>query len=169
MRRSRRGFDSPRLARLANRAVSERYFTLEEANGCIARLNEVMRQLLQLHGHLRTMCRDLTRDGINVSPETFARGREIQADAGALQRINLARGMFEAVRETMGVIERMGAIVKDVESGLVDFPSWLDGRREVLLCWRIGETKIDWYHDTEAGFSGRRPVEGLRFAAERSE
>lgn len=144
--------------------MSERHFTLEDANACIVRVNEVMRQLLQLHGHLRSMCRDLAREGLDVSPETFARGREIQADARLLQRLNLARGMYEAVRETMGVIERMGAVVKDVESGLVDFPSWLDGRHEVLLCWRMGESAIDWYHDTEAGFAGRKPVAGLRFS-----
>jgi len=49
--------------------------------------------------------------------------------------------------------------IKDLERGLVDFPSWIQGR-EVFLCWQLGEDDIEFYHDLEAGFGGRKRIEG---------
>jgi len=62
-----------------------------------------------------------------------------------------------AIRRAIRELERMGVQVKDVKSGLVDFPSRLDGR-EVLLCWRVGESKIEFWHDLQSGFAGRQPL-----------
>ena len=51
----------------------------------------------------------------------------------------------------------VGAIVKDLDSGLLDFPSIRDGV-EVLLCWRLGEDEVGWWHGPEDGFAGRHPL-----------
>jgi hypothetical protein len=50
-----------------------------------------------------------------------------------------------------------GALVKDLDEGLVDFPAQREGE-EVLLCWRLGEDEIRFWHGLEEGFSGRRPL-----------
>ena len=50
-----------------------------------------------------------------------------------------------------------GALVKDLDEGLVDFPAQREGE-EVLLCWRLGEDEISFWHGLEEGFSGRRPL-----------
>jgi hypothetical protein len=72
----------------------------------------------------------------------------------------------EAVRRALGrqlgaLIERlqvMGIVVRDVRSGLIDFPSVRDGRI-VHLCWRRGEPlEIRWWHEVAAGFPGRQPL-----------
>jgi hypothetical protein len=50
-----------------------------------------------------------------------------------------------------------GILLRDPESGLVDFPGEVDGRR-VFLCWRLGEPTVGHYHEEHSGFSGRKPL-----------
>ena len=59
--------------------------------------------------------------------------------------------------ECIDGIQALGAQVKDLDTGLVDFPSLRDGQ-EVLLCWRVGEPEIAFWHHPEEGFAGRRPL-----------
>jgi hypothetical protein len=57
-----------------------------------------------------------------------------------------------------GRLEALGVQLKDYGRGLIDFPSLREGR-DVLLCWQMGEgDQLEWWHDTEAGFAGRRPL-----------
>jgi hypothetical protein len=50
--------------------------------------------------------------------------------------------------------------IKDPYTGLVDFPCRQDNR-EVYLCWKLGEDKLDWWHEIDAGFAGRQPLASL--------
>ena len=54
-------------------------------------------------------------------------------------------------------IQRSGCLVKDLDMGILDCPALLDGV-EVYLCWKLGETKIEWWHSTQEGYSGRRRI-----------
>ena len=54
-------------------------------------------------------------------------------------------------------IEDAGCVVKDLETGLVDFPARL-GDQEVYLCWKLGEVSIDHWHGVDEGFSSRKPI-----------
>jgi hypothetical protein len=56
-----------------------------------------------------------------------------------------------------GELEALDIQLKDRRIGLVDFPTELDGRR-VLLCWRLGEPAVQFWHDEDSGFAGRRPL-----------
>jgi hypothetical protein len=62
------------------------------------------------------------------------------------------------VKDALDQIHAMGCVVKDLESGLVDFPSVLKNE-EVYLCWRLGEDRIRFYHRQDEGFSGRKPID----------
>jgi hypothetical protein len=145
--------------------VTDRYFSLDEANALVPRVASLMTRAIQLHSHLRVACQFLMRAGIRVTPEMLG-GRivDVELDVAARQRVAQARGLYEAVKDTVDEVESLGAEVKDVEKGLVDFHSLLDGKSRVLLCWKIGERSIDWYHDVESGFSGRKPVAGRLFS-----
>jgi hypothetical protein len=93
----------------------------------------------------------------------------------ALQRINMLGGSIadrdsiageRARRDTSGkalneAIERIhsfGCMVKDLDIGLIDFPTRYRGR-DVLLCWKLGEEGISWWHGMDEGFRGRKPVD----------
>jgi len=63
-----------------------------------------------------------------------------------------------ALDEALQEIQGAGILIKDIGSGLVDFPH-LMGEHEVFLCWRLDDLdRLEWYHEIEAGFSGRRPL-----------
>lgn len=65
---------------------------------------------------------------------------------------------LQEVMEGVGVIDGLGGEIKDLSQGLVDFPSLYQGR-QVLLCWMPGEERFEYWHDPEAGFSGRSLIE----------
>jgi hypothetical protein len=54
-------------------------------------------------------------------------------------------------------LNELGVQVKDLDIGLIDFPSLRDGD-EILLCWRLGEGDIAWWHTLDGGFAGRQPI-----------
>jgi hypothetical protein len=64
----------------------------------------------------------------------------------------------EAIHAALERIHSTGCIVKDLEVGLLDFPSRIDGQ-EVYLCWKLGEDRIRFYHRQDEGFSGRKPID----------
>lgn len=66
---------------------------------------------------------------------------------------------YEELRRAVRALGTLGVLLKDLDTGLVDFPSRRDGR-EVLLCWKMGEAEIGFWHELDAGFAGRRPLGG---------
>jgi hypothetical protein len=64
----------------------------------------------------------------------------------------------EGLKRALESIQEMGVQVKDLEVGLVDFPTWFNGE-EVLLCWRLGERGIAHWHGMTEGFRGRKPID----------
>ena len=65
---------------------------------------------------------------------------------------------IDRMKELVSEIDDIGAQVKDLEKGLLDFPAKLDDE-VVLLCWKHGEPAIEFWHTTEAGFAGRQPID----------
>ena len=65
--------------------------------------------------------------------------------------------MLTSLHGDIDSIHRQGAHVKDLRRGLLDFPARRQGR-PVLLCWRVGETSLEFWHETEAGYAGRQRV-----------
>jgi hypothetical protein len=75
-------------------------------------------------------------------------------DARTPEFAKLARELQEIVDE----LALIGVQVKDADTGLLDFPAVHDGE-DVLLCWRVGEPAVEWYHRLEDGFAGRRRID----------
>lgn len=125
--------------------MGQRVFTVKEANQAIPRLSRILASARDrwrfLNAHARKPVYALEEYNIveegPVSPDYF------QA--------------LLAVRRALKEVEALGVQVKDIPSGLVDFPSRLFGK-DVLLCWRLGEEKVGFWHDLESGFSGRQPL-----------
>jgi len=66
--------------------------------------------------------------------------------------------LVQRAKDAVAEIDAIGVQVKDLDTGLLDFPFSLDGD-VVLLCWKMGETRITHWHTVEAGFRGRQPVD----------
>ena len=100
----------------------------------------------------------------------------VEAELGDLaRRIHLSGGMLvdsakvaklradmdehlQRVRESIAEIDAIGVQVKDIDTGLLDFPCLIDGET-VLLCWKMGENRIEFWHTLEGGFAGRQPLD----------
>lgn len=61
--------------------------------------------------------------------------------------------------ETISKIQEAGCLVKDIDEGLIDFPSIIEGQ-EAFLCWKQGEGRIEYWHGLEDGFAGRKRLDG---------
>lgn len=129
-----------------------RHFTAEEANGALAEVRPLVERMVEqrrlhvealerqeeLEGHIRG-------NGGGIPPA------ELADTAAEVER--LARELAKVVDE----IAALGAEVKDLDEGLIDFPALRRGET-VLLCWKLGEDEIRYWHAVEDGFAGRRPL-----------
>ena len=82
--------------------------------------------------------------------------RTAPLDGGAEQGREFWEALQTLRREIEGLNEQ-GIVLRDPESGLVDFPARRDGR-EIFLCWRIGEDRVGYWHGPDSGFAGRKPL-----------
>lgn len=125
--------------------MSTRYFTLEDAN-------ELLPEIIALMEALQARRANVIESRKQVS-ELLASG---QSDVGGPVASALAQD-FIAIETLAQKIRSYGCVIKDLNSGLVDFLSKRSGR-EVYLCWRYGEAQVAFYHELHTGFKGRRPV-----------
>jgi len=84
-------------------------------------------------------------------------GVTIDYDGAARMRADLNR-VVAKVKDALDQIQATGCIVKDLDTGLLDFPSVIKNE-EVYLCWRLGEDRIRFYHRQDEGFAGRKPID----------
>lgn len=129
-----------------------RYFSVEEANACIPELEKILSQLQALLKEMEEKlwklreAKELARkQGRPIDPGTFLQ-EEAELDFLKIA----AQGHIARIKE-------IGAILQDIGSGLVDFPMKL-GDQEVMLCWRLGEPEVLYFHGLTDGFAGRRPL-----------
>ena len=131
--------------------ADERLFTLAEARAMLPQVRESVERLeeqrLEVHALrslLQSVQRAATGDGSSVVTETAQLQRRMSE-------------LIDSIRETVATIAKLGVQLKDVERGLVDWQA-IHQERRVLICWQRGEDAIEWWHDLEAGFSGRQRI-----------
>ncbi len=129
-----------------------RHFTPDEANAALAQVRPLAERMVEL----RTRLRDEQRRQASLAVTVAGNGHGGSAKEYARLSASLERGAAELVR-CAREIQELWAVVKDLEQGLVDFPSLRDGE-EVFLCWRVGEDAVAFWHPVDEGFSGRRPL-----------
>ncbi|MFL5958910.1 MAG: DUF2203 domain-containing protein [Gaiellaceae bacterium] len=129
-----------------------RHFTPEEANTELEHVRPLVEQLVA------------TRQEHALAVERQEEHeRRIRGNGGGIPPAELAEATAEVdrlARQLARLVDEIashGAQVKDLDSGLIDFPA-LRGDETVLLCWQLGEDEIAWWHRVEDGFAGRRPL-----------
>jgi hypothetical protein len=129
-------------------------FTLAQAEAVLPQVEKLLRETLALRAEFSdaTHAVDAIRQrvaflgGVVVDREKFA--------------INARRrdAAENRLRQAVSQFEEIGCQVKDLDAGLVDFPTLFRGV-EVYLCWKLGEPRIAYWHGTDEGFRGRKPID----------
>ena len=132
-----------------------RHFSPEEANAELEHVRPLVEQMVERRqAHVAAL------------EQQEALEARIKGNGGGIPPAVLAEATAAVEREarslarTVDEIAEHGAEVKDLDEGLVDFPALHRGET-VLLCWKLGEDEIRYWHRVEDGFAGRRPVEEL--------
>jgi hypothetical protein len=129
-------------------------FTLSEAQTLLP----VVEALLRKTQAAATQAGELEREMQQLSQRIFISGGvHVDISAAARRRAERDKAVQEA-KDTLAEIDEIGVQVKDLEQGLLDFPSMMDGK-PVLLCWKLGEPTIAHWHTEEEGFAGRKPLD----------
>jgi hypothetical protein len=130
----------------------EREFTLEEANAAVAELRPVVQRMVE---HARKLAA-AQREQRQLVTRIAGNGGDMQPSelgelAEAIQR------EADAIGACAQEIEMAGAQIKSLDEGLLDFPS-RRGDEPILLCWKLGEDDIGYWHGVDEGFAGRQPL-----------
>jgi hypothetical protein len=141
-----------------------RTFTLDEANALVPTLIRAFGRTIQLLRLLEGSRRRMADAGVAVARGGVLDLPDDAAVAGRpflVEELELARLVAGLVRDEVRALERRGLVVRDVQRGVVGVPSVVDGMREVLLLWELGQREIVAF--CELSSSERQPLEGHRF------
>ena len=129
-----------------------RFFTVDQASEAL----ETVRPLAERLVERRRALRELQRRRGEISAAVAGNGGGVDPQAVAKLDAGI-REELRGVAQCVNAIHGAGAVVKDPDTGLVDFPALRHGE-EVCLCWRVGEDAIEYWHGLEEGFAGRKPL-----------
>jgi hypothetical protein len=130
-----------------------KHFTIDEANAALATVRPAAEKMADAFRRLRALRKQL------AAVEGSARGNGSRKDAGlAASLTDAAEAVSHELAEAVATLEQLGVQIKDLELGLVDFPARHPEQGTVLLCWRVGEDEIAFWHGLEEGYAGRKPL-----------
>src|ERR1700749_3025090 len=125
-------------------------FTLDEAHNLLP----VLRSLLKRAMDSKNVIEAVEKEFQDLKHRVLLSGG-LMVDVSAAARQKATRDKaFQDIKDTLAEIDAIGVQVKDLDIGLLDFPCLVEGE-VVLLCWKYGEEKIEFWHSVEEGFRGR--------------
>jgi hypothetical protein len=122
------------------------YFTIDEANAALAIIRPWLEEILLIREEI-----------LQQKPETWPIIQKAAGNGGGAAASKLAQ-KFDRLDGLVHHIQDTGVLIKDLNTGLLDFPALRNGH-EVYLCWRWGEGDIAFWHEVDSGFAGRQPIE----------
>lgn len=129
-----------------------RFYDIDAANARVEELRPILQQLRE------------DRDTVAVANNELRRLRETNGSSKHAEemkeREKEIRTVVRRMQASVAQIEAWSVALRDIETGLVDFPALVSGR-PVWLCWRLGEGDIEWWHEHDRGFEDRKPLVDL--------
>lgn len=129
-----------------------RFYDIDAANARVEELRPILQQLRE------------DRDTVAVANNELRRLRETNGSSKHAEemkeREKEIRTLVRRMQASVARIEAWSVTLRDIETGLVDFPALVSGR-PVWLCWRLGEGDIEWWHEHDRGFEDRKPLVDL--------
>ena len=135
---------------------AKKYFSLDEAHHALPKVKRLLNRLHTLKAQINFLA-DQKEVPLELT-EPFSEDEIYQF--AFVQEIKLNRELHKHTYEFFKILDQLneiGCVVKDLDEGLIDFPFKIN-RRDACLCWKEGEHKITCWHETEEGYSGRRPI-----------
>lgn len=140
-----------------NTAASRKFFSVAQANQTLPLVKAILQDIVELF-------RDVEERRERLLRVQRAHGKSKRTSEEAdlyREETEQAEAEIEKDEERLlafvAELEAIGAELKDPRIGLIDFPALHEGR-EVCLCWKLGESAIEHWHEVDGGFSGRRPI-----------
>jgi hypothetical protein len=124
-------------------STKQRYFTLEQANAVMQAIRPLISEIMAIRHAI-----------LEDQPRVWPVIERAAGNGGSKLASEMARE-FQRLDRLVREINATGAILKDINTGLVDFPALREGR-EIYLCWRYDEPTISYWHELDGGFSGRK-------------
>ena len=124
-------------------------FTVDQANRTLPLVRRIVEDIVREHRLWEEAVAELELTVSGTHPDL--------PDPRGVVLEKKIRSMAREIDAFQTEVEAIGIQLKDRRTGLIDFPSELDGR-PVLLCWRLGESSVQFWHDADSGFAGRQPL-----------
>ena len=134
--------------------AKQKTFTLEEAHSLLPVLRSLLKRAMDGKGVIEEVEKELQDLKHRI---LLSGGLRVDVPAVAARRAERDK-TFQNIKDTLAEIDAIGVQVKDLDIGLLDFPCVV-GDEIVLLCWKYGEEKIEFWHGMEEGFKGRKPLD----------
>lgn len=136
------------------REMSERTFTLDEAQTLLPILESLLRQAI----HGKKLIEEVDNELQETAHRVFLNGGTLLNVVHLARRKGEREKAIRRIKDALSEIDATGVQVKDIDTGLLDFPCKVEGEI-LLLCWKLGETSITHWHNTTEGFIGRKPID----------
>ena len=131
-----------------------KFFTLQQAEKVLPEVEPPMREAIALKSEYQTA----ETEWQNFSKRVALLGGVLVDHSQLIEQKQRRDASAQRLKAAIEKIHEYGCLVKDLDTGLVDFPTLLNGV-EVYLCWKLGEHGIHFWHGVEEGFRGRKPID----------
>ena len=137
--------------------MAEKYFDRQEAEELLPAIGQFLEEARKQKQALDSITADIS----NASLRIMMLGGSLPPFAELNHKKAQREKIAEQLSRTVDEIQQTGCVVKDLDTGLVDFPSLRRGEK-VYLCWKLGEERIGYWHGIEEGFAGRKPLDDVQ-------
>lgn len=129
----------------------KKFFTVREANSALPLVRAIVQDITSLAASLKERYDRLQGMRRGRGANSSMHQEELQQVVDEFERDQ------ERLKEFEEELTRLGVLLKDPQSGLIDFPCWMD-EHEVYLCWKLGEAEVAHWHEIDAGYAGRQKL-----------
>lgn len=131
---------------MSSESMNDRLYTVAEANAMLPYVRQLVQQMLTARTQV-----------IHMQPELWPAVQAAVFNGGS-KTVSEATRQIVAIQETVVELQRHNIVVKDINTGLIDFPAERDGRL-IFLCWQYDEPSVQFWHDIDSGFGGRQRID----------
>lgn len=126
--------------------MQDRLYTVAEANAILPHVRSLVQKMLTARTNV-----------LHLQPELWPAVQAAVFNGGS-KTVSEASRQIIAIQEAIAALQRLNILVKDINTGLIDFPAERDGQL-VLLCWQYDEPSVQFWHDVDSGFAGRQRID----------